>query len=62
MEEVGPLVLGFRMEFRDLLKLFRIVPGILFHPGQLPLFPGDLTFQFPVWLGVCRRVPVGIHI
>ena len=62
MEKVGPLVLGFRMELRDLLKLLRIVPGIFFHPGQLPLFPGDLTFQFPVRFWVCRCIAVRIHV
>ena len=62
MEEVGPLVLGFRMELRDPFKLLRIVPGVFFHPGQLPLLPGDLTFQLPVWFRICRRIAVRIHV
>ena len=45
VQEIAPPMLGFRIQPCDLFALSGIVGRLFDHPGQLPLFPGDLRLM-----------------
>ena len=59
MQEIAALLLGFRMQPRDLHALFPVVGGASYHTAELPLLPGDLLFKSAVCLSEDdKAVPV----
>ena len=62
MQDVVPLMLGFRMQLCDPGTLSLIPPGAFLLAGQFPLFPGKLWFHFPVRLRKIRGLPIAVHV
>ena len=62
MEDVFPLMLGFRIQLCDLHALFLVPFGAGLFPGQFPLFPGKFRFHAPVRFLECRGVAVVVHV
>ena len=62
MENVFPLMLGFRIQLCDLHTLFLVPFGTRLFPGQFILCSGKLRFHGPVRSWKLRGVAVTVHV
>ena len=62
MEDVFPLMLGFRIQLCGLHALFLVPFGTRLFPGQFLSFPGKLRLHGPVRLRENRGSPVTVHV